>query len=88
MNILLKLAIPFDRGARMAKSRVEERVYQSLWHLLIAGVGIYELRTHKTTLAKVLATGLIAFHLDGAIADMLDVPPLSKRILEAVVPKK
>lgn len=72
----------------MGSDRIEERVYKSLWHLFIAGVGLYELRSHKTTVAKVLATGLIAFHIDGAVSDMLDVPPLSRRILEAVLPKK
>jgi len=66
--------------------RVEERIYKSLWHVLIAGVGIYELRNHKTKTSKVLACGLIAFHVDAAIADALDVPPLSRRILDVVRP--
>lgn len=66
--------------------RVEERVYKSLWHVLIAGVGIYELRNHKTKTSKVLACGLIAFHVDAAIADALDIPPLSRRILDYVRP--
>jgi hypothetical protein len=72
----------------MGSDRIEERVYKSLWHLFIAGVGVYEFRNHKTTFAKALAVGLIAFHLDGAVSDMLDVPPLSRRILETVRPKK
>jgi hypothetical protein len=67
--------------------RVEERVYKSLWHVMIAGVGIYELRHHKSTVSKVLATGLIAFHVDAAIADALDLPPLSRRILDLVRPE-
>ena len=66
--------------------RVEERVYKSLWHVLIAGVGIYEVRNHKTKFSKILACGLIAFHVDAAIADALDVPPLSRRILDVVRP--
>jgi hypothetical protein len=66
--------------------RVEERVYKSLWHVLIAGVGIYEWRHNKTKVAKVLSAGLIAFHVDAAIADALDVPPLSRRILNTVRP--
>jgi len=77
------------RGSVMAKikgDRVEERVYKSLWHVLIAGVGVYELRNHKTRLSKFLACGLIAFHADAAIADALDVPPLSRRILDVVRP--
>lgn len=61
-----------------------ERVYKSLWHVLIAGVGVYELRNHKTRLSKVLAVGLIAFHVDGAISDLTGSKPLSRRILESV----
>jgi hypothetical protein len=68
--------------------RLEERVYKSLWHVLIAGVGVYELRNHKTKTSKVLATGLIAFHVDAAIADALDVPPLSRRILDWIRPNE
>ncbi len=64
--------------------RIEERIYKSLWHVLIAGVGVYELRNHKTKLSKVLACGLIAFHVDGAIADITDSKPLSRRVLEYV----
>jgi hypothetical protein len=67
--------------------RFEERVYKSLWHVLIAGVGIYEYRNHKTKLAKILAIGLIAFHVDAAIADALDKPPLARRFLEHIRPK-
>lgn len=77
------------RGAVMAKQkgdRVEERVYKSLWHVLIAGVGVYELRNHRTRLSKFLACGLIAFHADAAIADALDVPPISRRILDVLRP--
>jgi len=65
--------------------RIEERIYKSLWHVLIAGVGVYELRNHKTKLSKVLAVGLIAFHVDGAIADITDTKPLSRRVLESIV---
>ena len=78
-----------ERSGQMSKhkgDRVEERVYKSLWHVLIAAVGVYELRNHKTKTSKVLACGLIAFHVDAAIADALDVPPLSRRILNAVRP--
>ena len=78
-----------QRSSRMQKKgdRMEERVYKSLWHVLIAAVGVYELRNHKTKLSKVLATGLIAFHVDAAIADILDEPPLSRRILNYVRPE-
>lgn len=76
------------RGQEMAikNDRIEERVYKSLWHVLIAAVGIYEFRTHKTKVSKVLSGGLIAFHVDAAIADALDVPPLTRRILDWVRP--
>jgi len=67
--------------------RIEERVYKSLWHVFIAVVGIYELRNHKTRTSKVLACGLIAFHVDAAISDALDEPPLTRRILNWVRPK-
>ena len=67
--------------------RPEERIYKSLWHVLIAGVGIYELRNHKTKTSKVLACGLIAFHVDAAVADALDVPPVSRRILNYLRPR-
>lgn len=89
MRLVEQLALTSIKGAFMPKrrteARVEERVYQSLWHLLIAGVGVYELRNHKTKLSKVLACGLIAFHTDGAIADLLDTKPLSQRILDRVL---
>jgi hypothetical protein len=61
-----------------------ERVYKSLWHVALACIGLYELNTHKTKVAKVLATGMIAFHVDAAVADAFDQKPLSRRILERV----
>lgn len=89
---LIRLSIPLfrtpKRGIMANKGdRMEERIYKSLWHVMIAGVGIYELRHHKSTISKVLATGLIAFHVDAAIADALDVPPLARRILDSVRPE-
>ena len=66
--------------------RIEERVYKSVWHVLLAAVGVYELRTRKTKLSKVLACGLIAFHIDAAIADALDRPSLSRGILDRIKP--
>ncbi len=68
------------------KTRNEERVYKSLWHLLIAGVGVYELRSHKTKLSKVLAVGLIAFHVDAALCDALDIPTAPQRWLRKLRP--
>ena len=58
-----------------------ERAYKSAWHLLIAAVGVYELRNHKTKLSKMLACGLIAFHADAAICDALDRPTTLQRII-------
>ncbi len=72
---------------RRKRDRVEERIYKALWHVMIAAVGVYELRSHKTRGSKVLAYGLIAFHIDAAVADALDKPPLSRRILEWARPK-
>jgi hypothetical protein len=59
----------------------EERFYKSLWHAAIALVGVYELRNHKTTASKILACGLIAFHVDAAIADAYDVPTTPQKLL-------
>jgi hypothetical protein len=58
-----------------------ERAYKSSWHLMIAMVGIYELRNHRTTLSKVLACGLIAFHADAAICDAMGIPTTLQRLL-------
>lgn len=60
------------------------RAIKSLWHVMIATVGVYELRNHKTKVSKVLACGLIAFHADAAICDALDTPTLFQRILYRV----
>jgi hypothetical protein len=70
------------------RERVAERVYKSLWHALIAAVGFYELRNHKTKVSKVLACGLIAFHIDAAIADALDQPTTAQRILHSLIKEK
>ena len=59
----------------------KKRALKSLWHLGIAGVGVYELRNHKTKLSKVLACGLIAFHLDAFVCDARDTPTTLERII-------
>lgn len=46
-----------------------EKLYKSVWHAMIAGVGVYEYRVHRTLFSKVLSVCLIAFHVDAAIAD-------------------
>jgi hypothetical protein len=64
---------------------IPERVYMSLWHTGLVALGLYEYRrTHRTRLGKALALGMIAFHVDAAIADALDTPCLTRRILEKV----
>jgi hypothetical protein len=70
---------------RRKRDRAEERIYKSLWHVLIAAMGVYELRHHKSKISKVLSCGLIAFHVDAAVSDALDTAPLSRRILDWIV---
>jgi hypothetical protein len=79
-----KLCAIADR--KEAEDRIEERAYKSAWHLLIAGVGVYELRNHKTKLSKVLALGLIAFHTDAALCDALGIPTTPQRMLRKLRP--
>lgn len=59
----------------------EEKVLKSLWHMLIAGVGCFELYTSRTKASKVLSVGLIAFHIDAGVCDALDVPTTLQRLL-------
>jgi len=63
-----------------------ERAYKSAWHAMIAVVGVYELRTSRTKLAKLLSYGLIAFHADAAVCDALDVPTTAQRLLRKLRP--
>jgi hypothetical protein len=65
--------------------RTEERVYKSLWHGALFVIGIYEFRTHRTRLAKLLAAGMILFHLDAMVTDALNCKPVSRQILEKIV---
>jgi hypothetical protein len=70
-------------GGDTVKRPNEERIYMSLWHVGLAMLGWYEFRrTQHTTIGKVLALGMVAFHVDAAIADAVDVPCLTRRILE------
>ena len=80
-----KLVAIADR--KELEDRIEERAYKSAWHLLIAGVGCYELRNHRTKLSKVLACGLILFHSDAALCDALGVPTVFQRMLRKLRPK-
>jgi hypothetical protein len=67
--------------ALVMKIRTEEKILKSVWHTMIALVGVYELRNHKTQASKVLACGLIAFHADAAICDALGKPTALQRFL-------
>lgn len=71
-------------GGHMGKDRIEERAYKSAWHVALMLVGLYEWRNHKSKPAKVLAAGMMAFHLDAAVADAFDTKPLSRVLLEKV----
>jgi len=63
---------------------MSEKFIKAAWHCLIALVGCYELRNHRTKASKVLACGLIAFHADATIADYLGRPTTLQRILRRV----
>ena len=65
----------------LVKTITEERILKSAWHAMIALVGLYELRNHKTKASKILACGLIAFHVDAAVCDALDKPTTLQRFL-------
>ncbi len=68
------------------KLSTEEKVLKSAWHAMIALVGLYELRSQKSKVSKVLAYGLIAFHVDAAVCDALDKPTTLQRLLRRLRP--
>jgi hypothetical protein len=70
------------------REHTAERIYKSAWHACIALVGLYELRKHKTNMSKVLAVGLIAFHVDAAFADALDIPTTPQRLLHKLIKER
>jgi|GEM_PF-2064483 len=70
----------------MIRSRRNECLLKSLWHLSIGLVGLHELRHNKSTLGKVLSVGLIAFHIDAAISDIQDKPTTLQRVLHRMFP--
>ncbi len=59
-----------------------ERTYKSAWHGVIALVGIYEYKTHKSLFSKVLSVCLIAFHVDAAISDWRDTDTTPQRFIK------
>lgn len=70
----------------VTKISTEEKVLKSAWHAMIALVGVYELRNHRTKASKILACGLIAFHVDAAISDAMDKPTTLQRLLRRLRP--
>ena len=72
--------------AMVTKISTEEKVLKSAWHAMIALVGVYELRNHRTKASKILACGLIAFHVDAAISDAMDKPTTLQRLLRRLRP--
>ena len=62
-------------------ARTRECVAKSLWHAMIAAVGVYEYRNQKSALSKILAIGLVAFHIDATFADLRDRPTTLQRLL-------
>ena len=70
------------------KSETVEKIYKAGWHALIAGVGVYEYRVHKTWLSKFLSVGLIAFHTDAAVCDYLDIPTTPQRFVKNLLDTK
>ena len=59
-----------------------EKLYKSGWHAMIAGVGVYEYRVHRTLLSKFLSVCLVAFHVDAAVCDYLDIPTTPQRFIK------
>ena len=65
-----------------------EKLYKSIWHAAIALVGVYEYRVHRTWLSKFLSVGLIAFHVDAAVCDYLDLPTTPQRFIKRMLDKR
>jgi hypothetical protein len=70
------------------KPKQFEKIYMVGWHALIAGVGVYEYRVHKTRLSKILSIGLILFHADAAVCDGLDIPTTPQRFVKNLLDKR
>ncbi len=81
-----KYAIPKRTGIVMKPEQVE-KLYKSGWHAMIATVGVYEYRVHKTWFSKLLSIGLIAFHTDAAIADWRGVPTTPQKFIKKLLDK-
>lgn len=71
--------------ANTTRSEKIEKFYKSGWHAMIAGVGIYEYRVHRTWLSKFLSVCLIMFHTDAAICDYMDISTTPQRWLKKVL---
>jgi len=64
------------------KSEQVEKVYKAGWHACIAMAGLYEYKTHKSLISKILAVGLIIFHTDAAICDWRGIPTTPQRFIK------
>lgn len=72
----------------MQRSKSAEIVLKAGWHVMIAGVGLYEYRHNKTRFSKFLSVCLMAFHVDASICDWLDVPTTPQRFFKKVLDKR
>jgi hypothetical protein len=68
------------------RTSTEERILKASWHMLISAVGFLELERGQSTFSRVLSVGLIAYHLDGALNDIIDEPSTVQRILRSLRP--
>ncbi len=75
---------------KIDRDRIDERAIKSLWHAMIATIGVYELCDYQPKNKWIrrfrtgLACGLIAFHADAAICDALDRETLFRRMLRRI----
>lgn len=65
-----------------------ERIYKAGWHTMIAGVGIYEFKVHRTLFSKILSVCLVAFHADAALADWRGVDTTLQKFIKNLLDKR
>jgi hypothetical protein len=64
-----------------------ERGYKAAWHGLIGLTGLWETQRSRTLLGKILAWGIVAFHLDAMLADAMGVDTTPQRLLKKLRPE-
>jgi hypothetical protein len=74
--------------ANITRSETVEKIYKAGWHACIAGAGLYEYKTRKSLFSKILAIGLIIFHMDAAVCDYLDIPTTPQRFIKNLLDTK